>query len=42
VAGERISNAVRTDEQPFPLAVPVGSYLAFYGSKVDAIEELAA
>jgi uncharacterized protein (DUF427 family) len=43
VAGDRTAeNAVWTYEQPFPLAVPVGSYLAFYGSKVDAIEELPA
>ena len=43
VTGERTAdNAVWTYEQPFPLAVPVGSYLAFYGSKVDAIEELPA
>ncbi|MDB5601710.1 MAG: hypothetical protein JWN71_3754 [Xanthobacteraceae bacterium] len=41
VVGDRTAdNAVWTYEQPFPLVVPVGSYLAFYGSKVDAIEEL--
>jgi uncharacterized protein (DUF427 family) len=43
VVGERSAdNAVWTYEQPFPLAVPVGSYLAFYGSKVHAIEEVPA
>lgn len=41
--GDRVAeNAVWTYEQPYPLAVPVGSYLAFYGSKVDAIEEVPA
>jgi len=43
VTGEPTAdNALSTYEQPFPLAVPVGSYLAFYGTKVDAIEELPA
>jgi uncharacterized protein (DUF427 family) len=39
VNGRSADNAVWTYEQPFPAVAEIKDHLAFYGSKVDAIEE---
>jgi uncharacterized protein (DUF427 family) len=39
VNGKAAANAVWSYEQPFPAMAMIKDHLAFYGSKVDAIEE---
>lgn len=41
VDGRLAENAVWTYEQPVEAALPVGSYLAFYRNRVDALEEIS-
>src|SRR5262249_10646417 len=41
-AARKSANAVWTYEKPFPAVSEIGSYLAFYPERVDAIEELPA
>jgi uncharacterized protein (DUF427 family) len=40
--GERSVNAVWTYEMPYPAVADIKDYVAFYPSRVDAIEEKAA
>ena len=40
--GSVAENAVWTYEQPFPYVAKIKGYLAFYRSRVDAIEEMPA
>ena len=42
IGGERAVNAVWTYEAPYAAVAGIKEYLAFYPSRVDAIEELAA
>jgi uncharacterized protein (DUF427 family) len=42
VDGKTAENAVWSYEQPFPAMVEIKDHLAFYPSRVDAIEETAA
>ena len=42
IGGERAVNAVWTYEAPYAAVAGIKDYLAFYPSRVDAIEELAA
>lgn len=37
-AGERGTNAVWTYEHPYDSVTPITNYLAFYGTRVDAVE----
>ena len=39
LGGERSTNAVWSYETPYPAVMPIKEYLAFYPSRVDAIEE---
>lgn len=41
VDGRIAENAVWIYESPFEAALPVGSYLAFYPDRVDALEEIS-
>ncbi len=39
LGGARSENAVWSYENPYPAVIPIKDYLAFYPSRVDAIEE---
>jgi uncharacterized protein (DUF427 family) len=41
LGGERTANAVWTYEAPFPAVAEIKGHLAFYRSRVDAVEERA-
>ena len=42
IGGQRAANAVWTYEAPYAAVAAIKDYLAFYPSRVDAIEELGA
>jgi uncharacterized protein (DUF427 family) len=42
IGGEKAANAVWTYETPYPAVVRIKEYVAFYPSRVDAIEERPA